>query len=256
MRFQADSSTNQLLVSAAAEDFERIEAFIEKLESGAGLAWKTETYELKHARAAELVGVMGQMLADPSGRSRRRGPEGVRVAALSTANALVIQGPAEKHQLAAELLKKFDTEAVAAEGALHVIRLKAAQADAIARALSRMIPRRRGQEQTVFIQADRETNSILLKAPEAERQAIETMIADLEADAKVEREIRIVPLKTADASTVVPLLEELFPSPGGGRWRRGPSDDADRIVIRAAPDGKSLVVDAPSAKVAEIAAMA
>lgn len=127
-RFEANATTNQLLVAATTAQFVEIDKVIEGLKEATLLASETKTFKLKFARASELVDVLQTMLSEapvtPSysgyrGRYRPSTPSatgGVRVAALIEANAIVVQGPPEKLALAEKLITSFDVPEIGAVG--------------------------------------------------------------------------------------------------------------------------------------------
>jgi len=290
-RFEGDATTNQLMVAATVAQFVEIDKLIEKLQASPALATETKTFVLKHARAADIVGVLETMLAEsaavssPSTRYRgsrgyrgARGPAGpqghVRVSSVDAANVIVVQGPPDKIALAEKLIAMFDNPAAAQQTTIRLIPLKNAQAESVAAKLQTMLPpAERGERQQVFIQADALTNSVLLRAPESERRMLEEMIAKLDEATKAQaRELRIIELEHASASAMADMLSQLFagsdgaPSSSGrfgpfGRFGRRTrtimpgGDDAERVIITAAPSDRALVIDAPKDKIDEIAQM-
>ncbi|MGB2824548.1 MAG: secretin N-terminal domain-containing protein, partial [Phycisphaerae bacterium] len=243
-------------------------------------------FVLKHARAADIVGVLETMLAEsaavssPASRYRGyrsprglRGPTGaegqVRVSAVDAANVIVVQGPPDRLALAEKLIAMFDTPAAAQQATIRLIPLKNAEAESVAAKLQAMLPPpERGEAQQIFIQADALTNSVLLRAPETERKMLEEMVTKLDEATKAQaRELRIIELKHASASAMAEMLSQLFagssaPQSSFGRFSQfgrrtrtiTPSgDDAQRVIITAAPGDRALVVDAPKDKIDEIA---
>ncbi|HUS90456.1 MAG TPA: secretin N-terminal domain-containing protein [Phycisphaerae bacterium] len=288
-RFEADAVTNQLMVAATAAQFVEIDKLIEKLQAAVVLANQTKTFVLKHARAAEIAGVLETMLAEsgasPSYTPRslysprgRRGPTGatgqVRVAAVEATNAIVVQGPPDKLQLAETLIAGFDTPEAAGQNIIRLVPLKNAQAETLVTMLQGMLPPpERGEEQRVSVQADPLTNTVLIRAPESERKTLEEMIANLDkATPSQAREMKIIQLKHASASALADMLVQLYPSATGGggaaasrfgrfgrfgqtRTFSPGGDDSQRVIITAAPGDKALVIDAPKDKIVEIGQM-
>ena len=278
-RFEANAATNQLLVAATTAQFEEIEKVIKDIQKATLLVSETKTFQLKFAKAADLVEVLQTMLTEEgaaapvsSWRSRftRRRPTssssgGVRVAALVQANAIVVQGPPEKLALAEKLITSFDVPDVMADTIISRLPLENARAEALVETLRAMLPPTpRGQEAPVVIEADRGTNSILLRGPEAERTRIEEIIAQLDKETTDQtREVRILPLKQASATQLAMTLQQLYSGSASaspalryyrGRTRRPTTGtDDERVIITAAPDDKSLVVEAPKTKIDEIA---
>jgi len=288
-RFEADAATNQLMAAATTAQFEEIEKVIQKLQAATVLAVQTKAFALKHARAEDLSAVLETMLAEAGGQrrssdsyssySRRSSSDAsaVRVAAVPAANTIVVQGPPEKIALAEKLIVGFDTPEASGQATIRIVPLANADASSLAALLTRMLPPPvEGRPQQVYIQADPLTNTVLLRAPEAQRKMIEDMIAKLDKDAPAQvREMRIIPVKFVSASALAEKLVQLFPnssspssSSGSGydsgygsysRWGRTRTvtpggDDARRVIITAAPGDKALIIDAPKAKIDEIVA--
>jgi type II secretory pathway component GspD/PulD (secretin) len=289
-RFEADAATNQLMAAATAGQFEEIEKVIQKLQAATVLATQTKAFVLKHARAEDISAVLETMLAEAGGASRRSydpyssysrrsssDASAVRVAAVPAANTIVVQGPPEKIALAEKLIAGFDTPEASGQATVRVVPLANADASTLAALLTKMLPPApAGKEQQVTIQADPLTNTVLLRAPEAQRKMIEDLIARLDKDAPAQvREMRIIPVRFVSASALAEKLIQVFPSPSSAASSAGAGydsgygsysrygrtrtvtpggDDAKRVVITAAPGDKALIIDAPKAKIDEIVA--
>jgi type II secretion system protein D len=262
-RFEADASGNQLLIAATEIQFEKIEETIQKL-AATEIASRTQTFPLQFARANEVAPVLEKMLtatsASPS-RSRRGGggsPSDVRVAAMVTGNAVVVQGTEAKLKLAQQLIATFDTPDLAEKLQIHVVALQHARAETLVTTLRSMLPRAsRGQE--AVLEADVLTNSILVRAPQAQREMIQDLITSLDQSTEQQaREVRILQLENGSASAMAVVLTQLYQSPqASSRSRRWgaptPPSSPDRVVITPSPNDRTLVVDAPRGKMEEIA---
>lgn len=289
-RFEADVPTNQLMVAATAEQFEEIEKVITKLQAATTLAIQTKAFPLKHARANDLAGVLETMLAESGGSSRRSydpyassrrsssRSAGVRVASVPAANTIVVQGPPEKLALAEKLIIGFDTPDAAGQATVRLVPLVSANATSLAALLTKMLPADADGEPRIQIQAEPMTNTVLVRAPEAQRKMIEDMIAKLDqATQEQVREMRIVPVKHVSAEALAEKLAELFPSDSSAKRSTAPSynpydaydpygrsrrtrtvtpdgDNAKRVVITSAPNDKALIIDAPKARIDDIVA--
>jgi type II secretory pathway component GspD/PulD (secretin) len=289
-RFEADPATNQLMAAATAGQFEEIEKVIQKLQAATVLATQTKAFVLKHARAEDISAVLETMLAEAGGASRRSydsyssysrrsssDASAVRVAAVPAANTIVVQGPPEKIALAEKLIAGFDTPEASGQATVRVVPLANADASSLAALLTKMLPPAPdGKGQQVTIQADPLTNTVLLRAPDAQRKMIEDLIARLDKDAPAQvREMRIIPVRFVSASALAEKLVQVFPSPSSAASSAGAGydsgygsysrfgrtrtvtpggDDTRRVVITAAPGDKALIIDAPKAKIDEIVA--
>jgi len=282
VRIEAESATNSLLISAAPGDWPTIEKIIEELKTSAvPLATATtRIVPLKHANARDLAETLRQVYASrrssssysrySSGRSFRPTSGAttvpVVIAANERSNSLLISAADDDQKAIAELIKVMDVPTTEGAEPMRMIRLQSADASALARTLKALVPRpREGETQSVVIEAEPLSNSVLLRGPEADRKMFEEMIATLdEATQEQAREIRKIPLKHASASQLAQMLNQLYQtSPASsssyrssryGYSRSGPTTGKDdRVVIAAAPGDRMLVVDAPRDKVEEIA---
>ncbi len=274
-RFEADTGANQLLVAAGESQFAVIDALLAKVQETTELASQTRTFTLQHADADRVASVLQAMLlaSPPSPRGRRgRGvptaADGeVRVAGVAETGLVVVQGPPERIALAEELIVSLDVPAGEAAQLVRMVRLDSADAAQLAEALRAMLPPApKGQPQPIAIQAEPGSNSVLVRAPEAERERIETMLAELDQATQDEaRELRIIRLKHVSASVVEGTLSRVASRGSGAsrtvrRDRRGrpiPTPAAEGgVTVAAGPDDRSLVLEGPRKDVAQLAQLA
>ncbi len=282
IRVEAESGTNSLLISAAPGDWPTIEKILEELKASVApsATATTRLVPLKHADARELAETLRQVYASrrsSSSYSRysssysyrpTSGPATVPVVitANERTNSLLVSAADDDQEAIAELIKTMDVPAGEDAEPMRLIRLQSADAVKLADTLKAMVPRpREGETQSVVIQAEPLSNSVLLRGPEADRKMFEEMIATLdEATQEQAREIRKIPLKHVSASQLAQMLGQLYQaSPASsssyrssryGYSRSGPTTGRDeRVVIAAAPGDRMLVVDGPRDKVEEIA---
>jgi type II secretion system protein D len=221
-RFEADRGTNQLMVSATAEQMAEIEQLIEKLAAGTRPASQTKTFELAHARAEEMVAVLENMLdagrSRWGGRNRGQNQEPVRVAAMSGSNSIVVQGPPESLALAEELVATFDVEEATAGAAVQIVRLAKADCNTLARAVNEAIAkdnagrRGRGQDETsVRATPEPNSNSLLLRGPAADLPRVIEMVRELDEESDTsDIAVRVFPLTNGEAAELARSLERLF----------------------------------------------
>ncbi|MGC9453928.1 MAG: secretin N-terminal domain-containing protein [Phycisphaerae bacterium] len=263
-RFESDAAGDRLMVSATAEQFEKIEKLIEELQTGGETAEQTKTFKLQHADAGEIADVLRQMLSEsPTGYGWRYGATGgdeVRVTAIESSNSVVVQASPTKMTMAEELVATFDTPEMEGASEIRVIALEHAQAEDLASTLREMMPRDRMGRQNVYVQADALTNSVLIRAPASQRRMLEDMISKLDTATQTQaREMRIIPLKYGSASALADMLRQLYSDqqqqPSYGWWRQPQQRDeqADRVIITAAPHDKALIIEAPRSRIEEVA---
>ena len=282
IRVEAESGTNSLLISAAPGDWPTIEKILEQLKASAApdATATTRLVPLKHANARELAETLRQVYASrrsSSGYSRYSSSQSYRptsgpatvpvvITANERTNTLLISAAADDQKAIAELIKAMDVPAAEDAEPMRIIRLQSADAVKLADTLKAMAPRPKpGQTESVVIEAEPLSNSVLLRGPEADRKMFEEMIATLdEATQEQAREVRKIPLKHVSASQLAQMLGQLYQtSPASsssyrssryGYSRSRPTTGRDeRVVIAAAPGDRMLVVDGPRDKVEEIA---
>jgi len=248
-RFDADTSTNQLIVAATTEDFEEIEKLISNLQGAATLAAETRVYELKFAKADEIVSLLRSMIGEDR-RRRRSGSDAppVRIASVPGSNSVVVQAAPENLALGEQLIGQFDTEDASGKVTIEIVRLANAQADSLVRSLQGMLPAaRRGgrsrQPAGATITAEPNSNSVLIRGPVDEVASVVTMIKELDAESESgAAKVRVYPLKNSDAVELAQSLSRLFRdiTRGQGRSRRGgagalfnvePDERFNRLVV-------------------------
>jgi type II secretion system protein D len=295
IRIEAETATNSLLISAAPGDWPTIQKILDQLSESASplTVAATRLIALKHAKASEVAETLRQVFSSTSstrsygsgygsGYGRRYGGyDGyssessssttthstvpVVIAASDSNNSLIVTASEEDHKTIAQLVKEMDVAQADGIGGVRLIQLKSADASKLAETLKAMIPpTTRLQQQSIFIQADPASNTLLLRAPEADRKMFEEMIASLDkASTEGAREIRLIALKNISAATLAQMLTQLYPSGGSqasysgysGYRRYGAastSETADRVTIAAAPGDRAIIVDAPREKIEEI----
>ncbi|MBM4017165.1 MAG: hypothetical protein FJ288_02375 [Planctomycetes bacterium] len=286
IRVEAEPVTNSLLISSAPGDWPVIQKILDQLKEAAGplSVAVTRLIPLAHAKASELAETLRQVFSSQgaygasayaSGRGRLFGQSSaaampgqstvpVVIAASDANNSLLVSASEEDHKAIADLVKLMDVPAAEGAAGVRMVRLESADAVKLAETLKAMIPApTRGQPPSVVIQADPGSNTLLLRAAEADRKLFEDMIASLDKAAiQQARETRMIPLKHVSAATLAAMLTQLYPQSSGmtmtmSGFRRpgstsGTSEDAGRVVIAAAPGDRAIVVDAPRDKIEEI----
>ncbi|MBI5722766.1 MAG: hypothetical protein HZA50_02325 [Planctomycetes bacterium] len=226
-RFQADRLSNQLIVAATDEQYQEIEKVIKDLQAAASITSQTETFQLKFAKADDIANLLTAMLGDQSASARpgtspqgKAGEAPVRVAAMTAANSVVVQGPPGKLASARELIKTFDAADAAGQTVVRTIQLKNAQASTMATAINQIIAARqtggnRPQQQaaapSVTVTAEPNSNSVLVRGPSVDVEPMLAMIRDLDAQSTAsDIEVRVYPLTNALAADLSRSLGKLF----------------------------------------------
>ena len=272
----AEDETNTLFISAAPDDWTAIEKMLTELKASAAphAMATTRHIPLQHADANEVADTLRQLYtvrsysgssssryrsrySRQSTRDGRSAP--VTIAANKRTNSLLVSASDEDQKAIAEMIQALDVPEGEEAAPVRIIRLASADADALAETLRAALPKRTAPgEEPIVIQPDRKAGALLIRAPEAEWKRLEELIATLdEATQKQVRETRLIELKHAAASKLAQMFSQLYAS-GSSRsmYSRYPSrrsDDADRVVVAAAPGDRTLVVEAPGGRMQEIA---
>jgi len=280
IRIEAVPATNSLLISCRPDDWVLVDELLKKLKANreeVTTAPTTRILLLQHAKATELADTLRQAhggAAASSSRGRTSSRYGrspapsssstpVVIIASEPTNSLVVSASAEDHEIIATLVKQMDVAPTAKVDPVNIITIKSADAAKLAETLRAMLPPvGRGEATTVLVQADPTTNSVLIRAPESERQMLEKMIATLDKpEGESARETRLVQLENASATDIAAAMATLYQSTataGGSRYGRSPAPVTGdtRVIITPAPGDKAIIVDAPRRMIEEIERLA
>ncbi len=219
----AEGNSNSLLVRGPKAQIPPVVEMISKLDADSSSS-QTRTFTLKHAKASDIVELLEPMLAETSssyrGRRSRSTGAATRVAAVKAANAVVVQGPAEKLALAEQLIQQFDQKETA-QATIQIVKLQKATADTLADAVnsaladkatsSRRYRRPSGDGASVTVTPEVNSNSVLVRGPKALVDETVEMIRKLDADSQGSQvAMRVYPLENSEATQLATSLQKLF----------------------------------------------
>lgn len=271
-RFEADQASNQLMVSATGEQFEEIDKIIDELQAKGELAYQTQTYRLKYAKASEIATMLENVLLSDGGASRRRwwdpdaGTNPLRISTVASANAVVVQGTPEKLAMAAELIQTFDTQETAELSTIRVVKLENAQAESLAQSVTQSLAERSSRRRrwgsrddsanlTVTVTAEPNSNSVLVRGPIEQVEDVVAMIQGLDEDATSEDiQVRVYALENSNAKQLAESLREMF-SDLLRQQRRSRGAEATPFSVSADERTNSLVVSTSPAFFAPVEQM-
>ncbi|MBL9149386.1 MAG: hypothetical protein JNM94_11895 [Phycisphaerae bacterium] len=177
-------------------------------------------------------------------------------------NAIVIVGTPRQQQALATLVTALDVEGTAA-APLRILQLRSADAATLAQSISQNYAARSAEERLakpLTITADTNTNTLLIAAHPDLFAEIKGLVEELNESGPMQRaaadgrEIRIFPLKVAQAAELARTIDEMYPAaptPVDPRGRPRPELAKPReVVVRADTQTNSLIVDAPIARMA------
>ena len=242
-------SSNSLFISVLPEDWPGVQKLLAKVQDTA-LKQATRVlkiYELEHTKAEQLAQTLQQAVRYR--HYRRRGKLPILIVPSKRNNSLLVTATDADQSELASMIDMLDTPSQEKIDPVTMIRLQAAQADELARKLRDMLPEARGWQASVHIQADPSTNSVLLRAPDDQRDMIEKIIAQLDQATQTQaRQTRIVQLQHVAGSAMASMLDRLYPH------RRGMAEQ-QRVLVTPGPHDQSVVIEAPRPQMEEIVDM-
>jgi type II secretion system protein D len=230
-----EPSGNTVLVSGTAEQIERASSLIESMDTaGRGDGVGVRTVFLKHARAEQVSPLIeqvlkkqsvlqmlpewqrGQVIAQTGGKVE---PE-VRVAAEKRLNAVVVSGPLATLALAEQMIEELD---VAGDGStsssvVRVITLQGADAAELASNIEQVLADGDDAGPAPTIRVDRQSNSLIVRATQAQYATIEGLVKQLDRAALASSsQVRMIPVdrSRADAELMAQTLKRLLEDRGG-----------------------------------------
>ncbi len=180
------AGSNTLILTGTAANISRTLSMIERMDK-AQRGMDIRVIYLKHADAGKLSQIIGQTLASLNAESARTGqpPVNVSVQVDEGLNALVVQAPEQEFPVIQALIDQLDIERPEG-GDTHVIYLKFAQATELVTLLSGL-QQPASQDETgavqraeVTIQADEQSNALVIRADQQDFEDIKVVIEKLD----------------------------------------------------------------------------
>jgi type II secretion system protein D len=239
-----DTRTNILIVSASKENFAVIEELIRKIDSDdAVLDGDIRAFRLKKANATNLADTLNNLYRaklqaeQASGASGRSLP--TSIIADTRTNTLLVTGSRESFKSIADMIKQLDTGDSARITEIKVFELKSADAAELTTILletlttapksaisdpnvrqamlkfvttdkdGKMVIAQALQE-GLLITPDSRNNSLVVSAPAENMPLLANLIKALDNTTPRSAEIKVFPLKNADATRMGEVLTQLF----------------------------------------------
>ncbi|MBX3358763.1 MAG: hypothetical protein KF745_10065 [Phycisphaeraceae bacterium] len=254
-----DAASRTVTVVGSREAIAAFAEVLQTVESGARIDRETRLMELRYAKAEELAATLRDLVKSSS---LFTGDGGVvpELESVEQTNSLVVSARPEQMTIVEQLVRTLDAQQAGERPPLRVLRLTSTDAAAMAQVLNQTYQQRPPEQRVKFpvdIQADAATNTLLVSAHAGLFPEIEGIVGQLN-DAKLDssgREIRIFPLKVAPAEELARTLDQMYPQPPmpldpRTRQPRPDLQPPREVVVRADRLTNSLIVDAPSARLA------
>ncbi len=262
------TGSNALILTGIAPDLDAIEKLIDPLDkNGTADTAQVKTVMLKHARAETLAPLVEKLLSDRAMMSLRDMPQSlrqeylrrgidrapVRVAADTRLNAVIISGPPAVLETADQMVAQLDAESVPQGGAqeVRVVTLRNAEASEIAQTITQMFANDPSGAAAPLVTVNASSNSLIVRATEAQHTQIEGVIEQVDAAAGVSgREMRTVAIDPSrgDASELARMLERSLNREGGGGAEVVTMEELMKRAQQAKPASPSAPAPSPSAK--------
>ena len=241
-RILADARSNSLVVTATPESYPVIEKLLSQLEeSPAKAAVEFRLIPLQFAAAEEVATTLSKLAA---GKEAGTGTEGPRIEADTVENRLVVAATAEQFKTIQDVVKAIDVRSERRRVTEFVPVLKG-KARGIQEALSYFygagaLDADTQTKQAVRIIADEATNSLVISADQGEWAGIRKLLEKLDTEQyDGSRQLRVVPLKHADARSVAKAINDAFedtrPKPPQAA-PRAPGQDPSFVVQQIKPE--------------------
>jgi len=222
-----DSGTSTVLVAASNEDFEEIEALIQKFDSPQATdALSFRVFQLQHAKASEIESTVRDLIDDLTwnqGPVFFRGAQGrgtLAIRADARLNALIATGEGDKFEIIREIIDVLD--APPGEGDQRIVRLYRLQnvdLDVVRQVAEDVFnsaaQARRWWEPpdptTMRIRVDRDRNTLVVAASAREHEDLQALIDRIDTDSEAQkRDIIVVPVQFADAREIARNLTQFL----------------------------------------------
>jgi len=250
-----DEAANTLMLVADPESMSRFTAIVDELQRQAGPSRDVRLLELRHAKAADVVAFLDDMLESSRPFAAGGGPDPV-FEAIEATNSLLVAAQPGQYAVIEQLVLALDSQRSAERPPLRILRLRTTDAASVAQVLTSTYAQRPPEQRAKFpveVQADAATNTLLVSAHPDVYPEIERIVTELNETQAVDaqgREIRIFPLKVAQAEELARTIDQMYPEPPipiDPRTRQPRPDlkQPREIVVRADRMTNSLIVDAP-----------
>ena len=259
-----DDGSNSLIVTASADDHKMAKDLVEKLDRKSTLAEQLHVIPLAKAQADQVSEMLQKLIEKQQAGDKKAG--GFAVTPEPRTNSLLVwAGPDMLNQIKT-IVETLDNNRPKTDMALRVFTLKNAKAEDLGKLLDDFFDKagagkkdkearqmfikftstdsQTGQpvEQTLVhqdltITPDKNTNSLMVLAPEKNINMVEMMVKMLDSVEPQTADIRVFPLRNADATEMKKLLEDLLGAGKGG----GKEEERKQFVLAGGEGGATVV---------------
>lgn len=244
-QFLEDSDSARLIVTARPSHFERVEGILVrlKLDREAPRDRQTRVFEFGDATELKRVQDLTEKVYQDQRKGSRGGSEEATLTADQESGRLMVTGSEKEIARVAAIIEQIGTSGRKA-GNMRIFRLQTASVDDIV-GLVRNAVLASHRDETVRLDVDNASNSIVVSGSAAGVEAAATLIAELDGPTKERSaELRIIELKevpaAALATTVEQVFQQLMRERHGARYKTTArivgDDSSNRLLITASKD--------------------
>jgi type II secretion system protein D len=236
----ADPSGKQIIAMATAKDMERIRGLVQQLDTATAVAATRQFkgVDLFSRTAAEFAPLVQQLYSEQLRGFPEPAGGAATVIAEAKNNRLMVSGPDKEITRVEAIIRQLDpAEKRAAKEETRVIRLRTGVAGDLATLVEKSV---NAQSQQVRVMVDARSNSLVVNGqPEAVESAAQ-IISQLDTRGETgPREMRILDLRSGDATTLAPMVTSLFTDMT--REQRGPNYVPETKIVADAGANRLIV---------------
>ncbi|MCX5682971.1 MAG: hypothetical protein NT049_04725, partial [Planctomycetota bacterium] len=283
LNISADLRTNTLVLSGIEESLALAEAVIKDLDRDSGkIVTEVRLFRLKFADVTRLMPVLQAVFAETAGgaggggAAATAGIEGIRtqvtrlrtamdkqaghtteipktratltIQADSTTSILIVAARSDMMPLIADVINTMDVPGAGAMNVVRIYPLVNADATRLKTVIDGLYTGPSAQlvrpEDKPVVQVDVRTNALVVSTSDKTFGMIESLLKNLDAKQPIElRDVRLVPLKNADAAAMAPILQQMMDARVQRLTAIGQADaEALRVIVTADSRSNSLMV--------------
>jgi type II secretion system protein D len=230
----ADDASNNLIVTASLDDHKMVQHLVGLLDRSSTIAQQMHVIRLEHAKADTMADMIGRLIEE----QQRDATGGFTIVPEPRTNSLLVWASPDLLRNIRTIATELDNTRPKAEMGMRVFKLRNARAEDLAQLLDDFFERAgagtrddvrqmiinfgvrdpfTGEQvpmtlvhQDITISPDPHTNSLMVLAPDKHIHMVGMMVEMLDSVEPVTADLRIFPLRNADATRMARLLEELF----------------------------------------------
>ena len=207
----ADPTGKQIIVLAGAKELDRIKTLVKQFDTtvAASAPRQFRGVDLYSRTSTELTPLLQQLYQEQiRGQPEPAGGPATLIAETKN-NRIMVSGGEKEISRVEAIIRQLDPEGrKASKEETRIIRLKTASANDIVGIIDKSL---NSQQQQVRVMVDLRSNSLVISGDASGVEAASQIIQQLDTRSNLgPRELRIIELKSADAATLTPMLNNLF----------------------------------------------